>query len=119
MIVFMAALEQVPREVIDASLVDGANAIQRLFRVTLPMIRYAILLYMLLTTVTTFGIFGLVYVLTQGGPDQATMLLPIYMYFRSFSGSYELGYGCAVGVVTLFVSLVLGMIYFRVLRTET
>ena len=119
MIVFMAALEQVPREVLDAAEVDGANAIQRLFRVTLPMIRYAILLYMLLTTVTTFGIFGLVFVLTQGGPGQATELLTIYMYHQSFSGSYELGYGCAVGVVTLFVSLVLGTMYMPVLRADT
>jgi len=119
MIVFMAALEQVPREVLDASAVDGANAVQRLFRVTLPMIRYAILMYMLLTTVTSFGIFGLVYVLTQGGPGQSTELLTLYMYHQSFSGSYELGYGCAVGVITLLVSLVLGTIYMKVLRTET
>lgn len=119
MIVFMAALEQIPRDVIDASAVDGANAVQRLFHVTLPMIRYAILLYMLLTTVTTFGVFGMVFVLTQGGPNYSTELLTIYMYHQSFSGSYELGYGCAVGVVTLFVSLALGLIYLRVLRTDT
>jgi multiple sugar transport system permease protein len=118
MIIFLAALEQVPREVLEAASIDGANAAQRLFRVTLPMIRYAILLYMLLTTVTTFSIFGLVYVLTQGGPGQSTELLPIFAYNQSFSGSLELGYGCAVGVVTLCVSLLLGMIYMRVLRSE-
>jgi multiple sugar transport system permease protein len=82
------------------------------------MMRFAILLYMLVTTVTTFGIFALVYVLTQGGPGTSTELLPIYMYHQSFAGSFQLGYGCAVGVVTLCVSLLLGLIYIRVLRTE-
>jgi multiple sugar transport system permease protein len=118
MIIFLAALEQIPRELFDAASIDGANTLHRLFYITLPMMRYAILLYMLLTTVTTFSIFGLVYVLTQGGPGQSTELLPIYMYHQSFSGSFELGYGCAVGVVTLCVSLLLGMIYVRVLRAE-
>ena len=118
MIIFLAALEQVPREVLEAASIDGANARQRLFHVTLPMIRYAILLYMLLTTVTTFGVFGLVFVLTQGGPDQATELLTIYMYHKSFAGSFQLGYGAAVGVITLVVSLLLGVIYVRVLRPE-
>jgi multiple sugar transport system permease protein len=118
MIIFMAALEQVPREVVEAASVDGANARQRLFHITLPMIRYSILLYMLLTTVTTFGVFGLVFVLTQGGPNQATELLTIYMYHKSFGGSFELGYGSAVGVVTLFVSLLFGLFYVRVLRSK-
>jgi multiple sugar transport system permease protein len=117
MIIFMAALEQLPREVLEAASIDGAGIRQRLFYITLPMMRYAILLYMLLTTIATFGIFGLVYVLTQGGPDGATEILGIYIYHQSFQ-FFQLGYGCAAGVVTLFVALLLGTLYIRVLRPE-
>jgi multiple sugar transport system permease protein len=117
MIIFQAALQGISPEIFEAAAIDGAGTWGRLLHVTLPLLRYAILLYMLLTTIFTFGIFGLVYILTAGGPGTATQILGIYIYQTSFR-FFELGYGSAAAVVTLLVALALGLIYIRVLRPE-
>jgi multiple sugar transport system permease protein len=117
MIIFLAALQGIQPEVLEAAAIDGASSLGRLLHVTLPLLRYAILLYMLLTTISTFGIFGLVYVLTAGGPGTSTQILGIYIYQTSFR-FFELGYGSAAAVVTLLVALALGLFYVRVLQAE-
>jgi multiple sugar transport system permease protein len=117
MIIFLAALQGIQPEILEAAALDGAGAWQRLIYVTLPLLRYAILLYMLLTTIFTFGIFGLVYVLTAGGPGAATQILGIYIYQTSFR-FFQLGYGSAAAVVTLLIALALGLFYVRALQTE-
>lgn len=117
MIIFLAALQGIQPEVLEAAAIDGASSLGRLLHITLPLLRYAILLYMLLTTISTFGIFGLVYVLTAGGPGTSTQILGIYIYQTSFR-FFELGYGSAAAVVTLLVALALGLFYVRVLQAE-
>lgn len=117
MILFQAALEGIPREVTEAARVDGASAWQELRLITLPLIRGAIVLYMLLTTITTFGVFGLIYFLTRGGPGGATTVTSIYIYQRAFN-FFEIGLGSAASVVMLAVVLVIGLVYVRLLRAE-
>ena len=87
----------------------------RLFLIIVPQVRYAILLYMLLTTISTFGLFGLIYVLTQGG--YGTNVISIYIYHSSFQ-FFELGYGCAAATITLAVALILGFFYVRAIKVE-
>jgi multiple sugar transport system permease protein len=117
MIIFLAALQGIQPEVLEAAAMDGAGRLARLVHVTLPLLRYAILLYMLLTTIFTFGIFGLVYVLTAGGPGTSTQILGIYIYQTSFR-FFQLGYGSAAAVVTLLIALALGLFYVRALEAE-
>ena len=76
-----------------------------------------IFLYMLVSTVGTIAIFGLVYALTRGGPGSTTEIIGIYIYNQSFT-AFQLGYGSAVAVVVLVISLVLGLIYVRILKVE-
>jgi len=92
MILFAAALEGVPSEVTEAAMVDGASPWQLLTRITLPLIRHAIVLYMLLTTIGTVTVFGLIYFLTRGGPGGATTTLSAYIYERAFR-FFEIGLG--------------------------
>jgi multiple sugar transport system permease protein len=117
MILFQAALQGIQPEIFEAAAIDGTGIWSRLFHITLPLLRHAILLYMLLTTIFTFGIFGLVYILTAGGPGTDTQILGIYIYQTSFR-FFELGYGSAAAVVTLLIALVLGLVYIRVLQPE-
>ena len=117
MVLFAAALESVPRELLEAAQVDGASVRQQLRHVTLPLIKYAILLFLLLTTITTFGVFGLVYFLTRGGPAGSTTLLTVYIYEQSFR-FFELGFGSAAAVVMLAIVLGLGLFYVRLLRAQ-
>ena len=117
MIMFQAALEDVPDEVIESSRVDGASAVQVFRYITLPLIRGPIFLYLLLTTITTVGVFGLVYFLTQGGPGSATQLSSIYIFERAFQYS-QIGLGSAASVILLMLVMVLGLTYVRLSKVE-
>ena len=117
MILFAAALEGVPGDVTEAALVDGASPWQMLTRITLPLIKHAIVLYMLLTTIGTVTVFGLIYFLTRGGPGGATTVLSIFIYERAFK-FFEIGLGSAASVILLGVVLGVGLIYVRLLRAQ-
>lgn len=117
MIMFQAALEDVPDELIEAARVDGAGAVRVFRHVTLPLIRGPVFLYLLLTTITTVGVFGLVYFLTQGGPGSATQLTSIYIFQRAFQYS-QIGLGSAASVMLLALLLVLGLTYVRLAKVD-
>lgn len=117
MIMFQAALEDIPEDLIEASRIDGASAPQVFRYITLPLIRGPVFLYLLLTTITTVGVFGLVYFLTQGGPGTATQLTSIYIYEHAFQYS-QIGLGSAVSVILLVVLLVLGLTYVRLAKVD-
>ncbi|MCL4858493.1 MAG: sugar ABC transporter permease [Caldilineaceae bacterium] len=117
MILFLAGLESIPGEVIESATMDGANGWQMLTRIKLPLIRYVVLLWLLLNTIGCFGMFDLVFALTRGGPGNATELVGIYVYNQSFQ-FFELGYGSAAALVMLVISLLLALIYVRLMRVE-
>lgn len=117
MILLTAGLSTIPQEIYEAARMDGATPTQMFRRITVPLMMPTILLYMLISTVSTIAVFGLVYALTRGGPGGATELISIYIYNQSFT-AYQLGYGAAVAVITLLVSLVLGIAYVRAAKVE-
>jgi multiple sugar transport system permease protein len=117
MVLFAAAIESIPRTVLEASLIDGASAWQQFRRVVVPILRPQILTFLMLTTITTFGIFGLVFFLTRGGPGNATEIIGIYIYQRAFQ-FFEIGLGSAAGVLLLVVLLVLGAYYVWLMREQ-
>ena len=117
MILMMAGLSSVPPEVYEAARIDGASPRQIFRSITLPLIMPNIFLYMLVSTVSTISIFGFIYALTRGGPGNATEIIGIYIYNQSFT-AFQLGYGSAVAVVTLAISMVIGLVYVRVLKVK-
>jgi len=117
MILLTAGLSTIPQEIYEAARMDGATPAQMFRRITLPLMMPTILLYMLISTVSTIAVFGLVYALTRGGPGGATELISIYIYNQSFT-AYQLGYGAAVVVIALLVSLLLGIAYARAAKVE-
>jgi multiple sugar transport system permease protein len=117
MILFSAAIEGIPHEVTEAAMVDGASPRQQVTQITLPLIKPAVLLYMLLTTIDTFGVFGLIYFLTRGGPGGETTVASIYIYQQAFK-YFEVGLGSAASVILLAVVLSLGLVYVRLLRAQ-
>ncbi len=117
MIMFQAAIEGISEELVEAARVDGAGAWQIVRYITLPLIRGPIFLFLLLTTITTGSVFGLIYFLTRGGPGHQTEVSSIYIYSHSFR-FFQLGLGSAASVVLLVIILVLGMTYVRLSRVE-
>jgi multiple sugar transport system permease protein len=117
MILLTAGLSTIPGEIYEAARMDGATPMQTFRRITLPLMMPTILLYMLISAVSTIAVFGLVYALTRGGPGGATELISIYIYNQSFT-SYQLGYGAAVAVVVLLISVVIGVGYVKAMKVE-
>ncbi len=118
MILFLAGLESIPAAIIESAKIDGANWWQMLAYIKLPLIRYVVMLWLLLNTIGCIGMFDLVFALTRGGPGNATELLGIFVYNQGFR-YFELGLRqCAAAMVMLAISLVLALIYMRLMRVE-
>jgi multiple sugar transport system permease protein len=117
MLVYSAALSEVPPDLTEAAAVDGASGWQRLRHITLPLIRRAIVSNLMLITLQTLAAFGLIYVMTGGGPGTASQTTPLYMYQQSFK-FYQLGYGTAMALVLLIVGALFSAIYLRLIRLE-
>jgi len=110
MIMFSAALRNVPQEVLAAAKLEGASRAQTLVRVTLPMLRSTIVTSSLLMTLLTFGNFTLIYLMTAGGPGNQTNILPVYSYLQGFK-FFNLGYSALLGNVIVLISAVLGGLF--------
>lgn len=117
MLVYNAALAEVPPDLIEAATIDGATAWQRFTQVTLPVIRRSISTNLLLTTLQTLGVFTLIWVMTGGGPGSASATLPVLAYQEAFKFA-QVGYGTAIATVTLLIGAVFSIIYIRVLKPE-
>ncbi|MFY8030863.1 MAG: carbohydrate ABC transporter permease [Devosia sp.] len=114
-LLFVAALDSVPREVIEAAKVDGASPWQRAWLIVLPMIRTHIATNLLFITIATVTYFALIYAMTGGGPGRQTQVLAIFMYEQSFKIG-KLGYGSAISVAMLIIVGVMSLAYIRMLR---
>jgi multiple sugar transport system permease protein len=112
MILFLAALQDVPRSLYDAAVVDGANAPQRFWHVTIPMCTPAILFVLLTSMIGTFQYFSLGWLLTQGGPNRATEFFSIYLYRNAFV-FFKMGYASALAWILFVIILILTIVVFR------
>jgi multiple sugar transport system permease protein len=117
MLVYQAALNDVPPELHEAAAMDGASSWQRLRSVTLPLIRRSIVTNLMLITLQTLAAFGLIYVMTKGGPGTKSSTTPIYMYQESFQ-FYKLGYGTAMALVLLLIGAIFSLIYVRLIKVD-
>jgi len=117
MLLFGAGLRNVSQEVKEAATLDGAVTWQRIAYVILPIMKPTIVTNFILVTIGNLSDFTLIYVLTHGGPGNATQTLPLYAYEQAFS-YYELGYGTAVAMVLIAIGAIGALVYVRVLRAE-
>ncbi|MCD9878159.1 carbohydrate ABC transporter permease [Streptomyces guryensis] len=117
MLVYSAALGEIPKEITEAAEVDGAGGWRRMWHITLPMIRRSIGTNLMLNTLQTLSVFGLIWVMTRGGPGNRSQTLPLFMYEQAFQNSM-IGYGTAVALLLLLVGSLFSLVYLRLLRTE-
>ncbi|MEW9873964.1 carbohydrate ABC transporter permease [Arthrobacter sp. HS15c] len=115
MLVYRAALDDVPADVTEAARMDGAGAWQRLAFITLPMIRGSIATNLMLITLQTLAVFTLVWVMTAGGPSNSSTTLPVLAYVEAFKFG-DIGYGTAVASVLILIGAAFGAAYVRLLR---
>jgi raffinose/stachyose/melibiose transport system permease protein len=117
-IIFLAALQNVPGEVLEAAEIDGASGWKRTLFITIPMIWDTIILAVILCISGSLKTFDLIYVMTNGGPAHSTEVMAIYMYEKTFS-SMKYGYGSAVSLYIFAFSLLLIWITKMVLQRKS
>ncbi|MFE9768276.1 carbohydrate ABC transporter permease [Streptomyces sp. NPDC005808] len=117
-VIFLARLQSLPAELYDAAAVDGASAWQSFRHVTLPWLRPALLLTTVLSTIGTLQLFDEPYVLTGGGPDNATLTIGVYLYQNAFK-YFDFGYASAVAYILTVLIGILGIVQFRLLGEKS
>lgn len=115
---FLAGLQSIPRELFEAASIDGANIFNRYVNVTLPGLRTVITITVLLSTIWTANAFNFIYILTGGGPANATMTFPMYTYEVGIAGAGQLGTASAITILFLPFFLVLIFVLTRHMLTE-
>lgn len=114
---FVAGLKTIPEELYESSSIDGANRLQTLRYITIPMLKETFAINTVLIVTGCFKIFELVYQLTNGSPNHMSEVLTTYMYNTTFISS-KYGYGMSIAVFTCIVTMVITLIYLRILRRK-
>ncbi|MFW6676118.1 MULTISPECIES: carbohydrate ABC transporter permease [Lacrimispora] len=112
MLIFLSGLKQIPVSLYEAATVDGANGIQRFFKITIPMLTPTIFFNLINQLINGFMAFTQSYIITQGKPRDTTLFYTVYMYQNSFTYN-KLGYGCAMAWFMVFVVGMLTLVLFK------
>jgi len=116
-IVFLASLNAMPQEPLEAAFLDTRNSWQRFRFVILPMIRPAVYIVVIIRTMVALRAFAAIFSATGGGPGTATEILNLYAYRVSFN-SLNLGYGAALGTLLLLITVGISMVFFRMKKAS-
>ena len=112
MIIFAAGLKEIPVSYYEAARIDGANGFQIFFKITLPCLSPIILYNLVMQTISAFMAFTQAFIITQGGPNNGTMMYALYVYNHAFKYG-NMGYACAMSWVMLVVMSIITLIIFK------
>ena len=115
MLLYLTGLQNIPTEIEEAARIDGANSIQSFFYITLPLLGSTIRTSVYLSVIGALQVFALVWIMTKGGPVNASEMLATYMYRFSFV-RFQLGYGSAVAIYMFLICVTFSLIYQRLTR---
>lgn len=113
MIIFLAGLKQIPKELYEASSADGAGVFRKFFNITLPMLSPVLLFNLILGIINSFQMFTQAFVITKGGPMNSTYMYALYLYEKAF-GAFQMGYASALAWVLLIIIGIATLINFTV-----
>jgi putative chitobiose transport system permease protein len=118
MVLYLGGLQSIPAELEEAALLDGANAWQRFWQITVPLMRPTILLCSLLSSLSAIRVLEEILVFTNGGPLNSTYTVLMYVYQKSFGLDFNYGVASAAGLLLAVVGFVLSYINFRITRED-
>jgi len=116
-LLILAGLQTIPDELYEAARIDGASAWQQFRKITLPLIKPALLIALLFRTMDAFRVFDLVFVMTQGGPADSTNVLQFYGYKKIFAEGL-MGYGSTISVLVFLIIFIVAIFYIKVIGTR-
>jgi|YNPMSStandDraft_2_1061718.scaffolds.fasta_scaffold01009_4 ABC-type sugar transport system permease subunit len=118
MIILLAAMQDIPTEVIEAAKVDGANGWQSFWQITVPLLRPVIIMLITINIISCMRLFGLVFVMTDGGPAGSSMSVAYHIYRTAFRQG-DFSYGSAMGFILMAFLLVITIIRQLLIRSDT
>jgi multiple sugar transport system permease protein len=118
MVIFIAGLQSIPSHLYEAAVIDGANRWQQFVHVTLPMLAPTFLFVAVITMIGYFQLFAEPYVMTQGGPSNATLSVVLLMYQEGFRW-WNIGYAAALAFVLFVIILAGTLLQLRLRRMQT
>ncbi|WP_051620352.1 carbohydrate ABC transporter permease [Paenibacillus sp. UNC451MF] len=111
-LILLAGLQTISKELYDAGQVDGAGTVQRFFHITLPSLRPVLMVLFVMETMWALRAFDIIWVLTQGGPLDATMVINVYAYEQAFR-NFDMGYGSALAFFITLCTLLFTAVYLK------
>jgi ABC-type sugar transport system permease subunit len=118
MLIFLAGLNEIPTDFYEAARLDGANALQEFWHVTIPLLRNVLAFVVVMTIIGSYQVFSSVYVMTQGGPERSTEVLAFDIFKNAFSVAGQMGYASASAWLLFLVIGVFVGIQMRLLRSR-
>jgi multiple sugar transport system permease protein len=114
LVVFLAALQDIPEELYEAARIDGAGPVKSFLRITVPLVRPTTIFVVIMQVIASFQVFGQVFVMTGGGPYGSTRTVVQYLYEQGFR-YFRMGYASAIAYVLFFIMFVLTIVQWRVM----
>ncbi len=115
MIIFAAGLKEIPESYYEAAMIDGANGFQRFFKIALPCLSPIVLYNLIMQTISAFMVFTQAQIITEGKPNNATMMYALYVYNNAIKYS-KMGYACAMSWVMLVIMSLVTFVIFKTSR---
>jgi multiple sugar transport system permease protein len=116
-LILLAGLQAIPEEPYEAALIDGSSPWQTFRHITLPLLKPAILIALLLRTMDLLRVFDQIFILTEGGPGSATETISLYIYRTAFRFS-DFGYAASMSFVLLLLTNIISLLYIRLLQRQ-
>ena len=116
-LILLAGLQTIPGSYLESAKIDGANAVQSFFKITLPILKPSILVCLILRTMEAFKVFDIVYTMTKGGPANGTQVISYYAYQISFQYT-KFGEGAALSFLISLIIFMMAIVYIRLLNTK-
>ncbi len=118
MLILLAGLKNIPEELTEAAMLDGAGPVQRFIRITFPLLRPVVFFVAVIETIAAFQVFDTIYVMTGGGPARASYSLVFMLYDQGFQ-FFDFGYAATVGIALFLIVFVISIVQRRFLDRET
>lgn len=115
LIIYLAGLQDVPDSLYESASIDGATKLRQVFSITIPLLRPTLLYNIVTSVISVFQWFAEPYIITEGGPNNATMFYALFLYKNAFS-YFKMGYASAMAWILLLISLAIVFVLFKVLK---
>ncbi|MGD9580077.1 MAG: carbohydrate ABC transporter permease [Vampirovibrionia bacterium] len=112
MVIFLAGLQGIPDTLYEAAEIDGANPIKKFWHITIPMLTPTIFFVCIMSTISAFQVFDLIYLMTSGGPENSTMVI-VYWLFKNAFEFFKIGYASSIAYVLFIIILILTLIQWK------